>query len=312
MNVLVAGGAGFIGSHIVDTLLKANANVTILDNMASGNSDYVRSVCDRVDYIDGDITNDKIIDSASKDKDVIIHVAFPASLCDLNLNNQFIETGVLGTYNLLKAAVKNDSKFIYGSSISVYGIQKETPINEEHPLDPIITYGATKLTGEVYCNSFQHEFGLEVVRLRYSDVYGPRFKRIGAPTAFILKGLKNEVLQINGDGKQTRDYVYVTDVAQGTVLAINDRAYGDVYNIASGASYSIIDLAKTANEITGDDAGVEFVSNIDTQKFTANDIRRYAIDITKAKKVLGFEPTIHIKEGLQITKDWIITNPMHS
>ena len=308
MNVLVAGGAGFIGSHIVDTLLEANANVTILDNMVSGFSDYVHSVSDRVDYINGDITNNKIVDSASKDKDVIIHVAFPASLCDLSLDNQFIETGVLGTYNLLRAAVKNDSKFVYGSSISVYGIQKETPINEEHPLDPIITYGATKLTGEVYCNSFQQEFGLEVVKLRYSDVYGPRFRRIGAPTAFILKGLKNEVLQINGDGKQTRDYVYVTDVAQGTVLAINDRTYGDVFNIASGTSYSIIDLAKTANEITGNDAGVEFVSNIDTQKFTANDIRRYAIDITKAKKILGFEPKINLREGLQQIKEWTFSS----
>ena len=136
-------------------------------------------------------------------------------------------------------------------------------------------------------------------------MYGPRFKRIGAPTAFILKGLKNEVIQIHGDGAQTRDYIYVTDVAQGTVLSINDRAYGDVFNIASGMSHSIIDLAEVVNEITGNDAGVEFVSDVGAKKFTANDLRRYEFDISKAKNILGFEPKNHMEEGMQIMNDWI-------
>jgi len=306
-KVLVAGGAGFIGSHVCDALIRKGAEVTVLDNLVSGNLKNIAHIKDRLRFIKGDITNFEQVLHAAKDKDVIIHEAFPAAICDLSPEKQFITTGTLGTYNLLRAALANNSIFIYASSISVYGKQVSSQISESHPLNPIIVYGATKLSGEIYCRAFQHEHGLNIVILRYSDVYGPRFNRISAPIAFLLKGLKKEPLQIHGDGSQTRDYTYVTDIAEGTVLAINEKAYGDVFNIASGNHISILELAKKVNVITGNDSELELIAHekIDTQKYVVEDERKYSINIAKAKKILGYNPKISLDSGLNMTKEWI-------
>ncbi|MCK4827117.1 NAD-dependent epimerase/dehydratase family protein, partial [bacterium] len=180
-KVLVAGGAGFIGSHVVDELVKSGAVVTVLDDLSSGNIKNLNHIRNKIKCIHGSINDYQQVVSAANNQEVIIHEGFPAALCDLNPDNQFIETGTLGTYNLLRAAAENESIFIYASSISVYGKQVSDPINEKHPLDPLITYGATKLAGEGYCKAFQNEYGLNCVILRYSDVYGPRFNRTGAP-----------------------------------------------------------------------------------------------------------------------------------
>lgn len=310
LKVLVAGGAGFIGSYIVDSLLDVGAEVTVFDEFLYGDKN-LQHVKKNIQIIKGDITDCNQVNQASEGKDVLIHVAFPAALCDLSLSNQFIETGTIGTFNLLRAAKENDSVFIYGSSISVYGKQIYQPVDEQHPLNPIITYGATKLVGEVYCRSFQHEFGLKTVILRYSDVYGPRSKRIGAPTAFLLKALNDEPIQIHGDGLQMRDYTYVTDIADATVLAINDCVYGETFNIASGRAYSIVELARIVKKITNSDSRIVFVSNdeIKSNKYIANDTRKYSISIEKAKKLLKFIPNVMINDGIEITKQWISENP---
>jgi len=307
-KVLVAGGAGFIGSHVCDALIRRGAEVTVLDNLVSGNLENIAHIKDKLSFIKGDITDLEHVLRAAKSQDVIIHEAFPAAICDLAPENQFIATGTLGTYNLLRAAVANDSVFIYASSISVYGKQVSSPITEKHPLDPIVAYGATKLSGEIYCRAFQHEHGLNVVILRYSDVYGLRYNRISAPITFLLKGLKKEPLQIHGDGSQTRDYTYVTDIAEGTVLALTEKGYGSVYNIASGNYISILELAKKVNVITGNDSGIELIpiDKIDTQKYVAEDERKYWIDITKAQKMLGYEPKVTLEIGLSRIKEWIL------
>lgn len=307
LKVLVAGGAGFIGSHIVDSLLKAGTEVTVFDNFLYRDKN-LQHVKNNIRIINGDITDFSQVKGASEGQDVIIHVAFPAALCDLSLSNQFIETGTIGTLNLLRAAKENDSVFIYGSSISVYGKQIYQPVDEIHPLEPIITYGATKLVGEVYCKSFHHEFGLKTVILRYSDVYGTRFKRIGAPTAFILKALKGEPIQIHGDGSQMRDYTFVTDIADATVLAINECAYGETFNIASGQACSIVELARMVKQITNSESRIEFISNdgIDSNKYVTNDARKYSISIEKAKKLLKFKPNVLLSDGLESTKRWIL------
>lgn len=307
-KVLVAGGAGFIGSHVCDALIRKGADVTVLDNLVSGNLENIAHIKDKLKFIKGDITDFEQVLYAAKDCDVIIHEAFPAAICDLSPENQFIATGTLGTYNLLRAALANDSVFIYASSISVYGKQVSSPITESHPLNPIVVYGATKLAGEFYCRAFQQEQGLKNVILRYSDVYGPRYSRISAPIAFLLKGLKKEPLQIHGDGSQTRDYTYVTDIAEGTVLAINEKAYGDVFNIASGNYISILELAKKVNVNTENDSEIELIPSekIDTQKYVAEDERKYSIDISKAKKILGYNPKVSLDTGLGMSKEWII------
>lgn len=309
LKVLVAGGAGFIGSFIVDSLFNAGADVTVFDSILYGDKN-LHHLKNKLKIINGDITDYNQIEHASKGQEVIIHVAFPAALCDLSLTNQFIETGTIGTFNLLRAAKENDSILIYGSSISVYGKQIYQPIDEQHPLDPVITYGATKLVGEAYCRSFQHEFGLNTVILRYSDVYGPRFKRIGAPTSFLLKALKDEPIQIHGDGSQMRDYTYVTDIADATVLAIDDHAYGKSFNIASGNVCSIVELAKLVKHATNSESIIEFISKneIDPKKYIASDNRKYSISIEKAKNILKFKPKFSLNDGLNFTKQWILNN----
>lgn len=309
-KVLVAGGAGFIGSHVADELVKRDAVVTVLDDLSSGDLRNLNNIRNKIRFIQGSINDYKQVASAAKGQEVIIHEAFPASLCDLSPDNQFIDTGSLGTYNLLRAASENESIFIYASSISVYGNQVSTPISEEHPLDPIITYGATKLAGEIYCRAFQKEYGLNCVILRYSDVYGPRFKRTGAPIAFLLKALKKEPLQVHGAGLQARDYTFVTDVAKGTILGIQESAFGETFNIASGVSCTILDLANKVNAVTENDAGIEFISkdHINSSKYIVNDKRRYNIDITKAREMLGFQPKVSLEDGLQISKKWILEN----
>jgi UDP-glucose 4-epimerase len=306
-KVLVAGGAGFIGSHVVEELVKRKAVVTVLDNQSSCDIRNLINISSKIKFISGNITDYAAVSSAAKDQEIIIHEAFPASLCDLSPDNQFIDTGTDGTYNLLRAASENESIFLYASSISVYGEQRTNPISEEHPLDPIITYGATKLAGEVYCKAFQKEYGLNYVILRYSDVYGPRFKRTGAPIAFLLRALGKRSLQIHGDGSQTRDYTFVTDIAKGTILGIEESAYGKIFNIASGNPCSILDLAGKVNAITGNNKGIEFLSedNINSGKYVLRDKRQYSIDITKARKILGFEPEISLDKGLEISKKWI-------
>jgi len=308
LKVLVVGGAGFIGSHVCDALIKNGAEVTVLDNLISGNLENLAHIKDKLRFIRGDITNFEQTSHAAKDQDVIIHEAFPAAICDLSPEKQFITTGTLGTYNLLRAALANDSVFIYASSISVYGTQVSSPITESHPLDPIVAYGATKLSGEIYCRAFQREHGLNNVILRYSDVYGPRFNRISAPIAFLLKGLKKEPLQIHGDGSQARDYTYVTDIAEGTALAINKKSYGGVFNIASGTNISILELSKKVNVITENDSGIALIptEKVDTQKYVAEDERKYCIDTTKAKRALCYEPKVSLDLGLELTKEWII------
>lgn len=309
-KVLVAGGAGFIGSHVVDELVKSKAVVTVLDDISCGNYRNLEHVRNKIKFIQGRINDYCVVASVVKEQDVIIHEAFPASRCDLNIDNQFIDTGIIGTYNLLRASSEKEAVFIYASSISVYGEQKTNPITEEHPLDPIITYGATKLAGEVYCRAFQKEYGLNCVIFRYSDAYGPRFVRTGAPIAFLIQAIKKLPLKIHGDGSQSRDYTFVSDIAKGTILGIQELAFGKIFNIGSGYSCTILDLAKKVNEITKNDNGIEFISNdcVDSKKYVPSDKRRYNIDITKAKRLLGYEPEISIDNGLQISKKWILEN----
>ena len=309
-KILVAGGAGFIGSYVVEELVQAGAAVTVLDDLSSGNMQNLKHLIDKIQFIHGSINDYQQTASAARGQDIIIHEAFPASLCSLSPEHQFIETGTLGTYNLLRLAVENKSIFIYASSISVYGKQLSDTINEDHPLDPIITYGATKLSGEIYCRAFEKEYGLNFVILRYSDVYGPRFKRTGAPIAFLLRALNSEPLQVHGDGSQARDYTFVTDIAKGTILALQEPAFGKTVNIASGNSCTILDLANKVNIVTGNNAGIKIISEdlINSNKYIINDKRIYNIDITRARDFLGYEPETSLDRGLRISKKWILDN----
>lgn len=305
IKVLVTGGAGFLGSHISEGLLNAGARVNILDTFLSGRESNITHLKNRVKFYHGDILDQSLVKEAAKGVDVVVHSAFPMAICDRSLNKQYIEAGTVGIYNVLNSALAEDAKLIYVSSISVYGRQKYLPVDEEHPVHPMLIYGATKLAGEFYCQVMAEEYGLQTVILRYSDIFGPRNGRISAPINFLLKSLHKQPLEINGDGSQIRSYTYVSDAVDATLLAmVKPEAKGQIINVAGDDNISILELAQKVRKLTGMPLDIKCAG-------TKNpDTRNYIIDNNRAKKLLGFKPRVSIDDGLELTLQWLKDNPL--
>jgi nucleoside-diphosphate-sugar epimerase len=298
-SVLVTGGAGFLGSNIARLLLSEGAKVTLLDNCGPGYDKNIKDIIERVALISGDINDEDAVKKAVQGKEFVVHAAFPAAQCDRSLNNQFIATGTVGLFNILKEALEQQSLVIYVSSISVYGKQLYTPIDEKHPVDPTLVYGVTKLTGEFYCRVMAREYGLKTVILRYSDLYGPGLGRSNAPVAFIEKALSGLPLLVRGGGKQVRSYLFVTDAAQAVRLAIeNPAALGKVFNVGGDETTTIMDLALKVKAITGSSSEI-----ISEEGWV--DEREYKIDSTLARSILGFGPAVDLDAGLRKTLAWL-------
>lgn len=298
-SVLVTGGAGFLGSNVARLLLSEGAKVTLLDNCGPGQEKNILDIIGGVVLLRGDITDEDTVKKAARGKEVIVHAAFPVIQCDRSLENQYIATGTVGLFNILKAALEQQALVIYVSSISVYGKQLYTPIDEKHPVDPSLVYGATKLAGEFYCRVMAREYGLKNVTLRYADLYGPGLGRSNAPVAFLQRALAGLPLVVRGGGKQVRSYLFVTDAAQAVLQAIeNPAAQGMVFNVGGDEATTIIDLALKAKEITGSSS--EIISEGDWV-----DEREYRIDSSLARSVLGFCPEVDLNAGLRKTLAWL-------
>lgn len=298
-TVLVVGGAGFLGSYLVEGFLNQGAHVKVFDTCASGNRDNLSAVAEEIQFNLGDINDYEQLDKVVKGVDLVVHTAFPMGLCNRSLANQYVDTGVVGLYNCLRSAFEQGASFVYASSISVYGIQEYVPIDEKHPVHPLLLYGATKLAGEYYCQVMQQVYGLPVIILRYADLYGPRNGRKNAPTSFLLNCLKGEPIIVKGGGKQIRSYTYVTDAVRATILAIGtEGAWGKIINVAGDESISIYDLANLVQDVSGKSSGLVVLDEED-------DPRQYRIDNKKAKQLLGFSPEITIKEGLGLVWEWL-------
>jgi len=322
-KILITGGAGFIGSHLCEKLLKEeNAKITVFDNFSTGKISNLKSIENKIKIIKGDIQNVKEIDKASKSQDIIIHEAFPYGAATRSVDKQFVEDGTIGTFNVLRSASKNNiKKVVYASTVAVYGIKKTPPQKEEITKNPFLPYGATKYLGELYCSSFFNVYGLKTVSLRYFNVFGPRYATFdhSAMILFLKKAIKNEDLIIYGTGKQIRDYTYVDDVVNGTILAIKNGTNGNSYNIAKGKGVSIINLAKKIIKITGSKSKIHFAKQNEykifgkslpygitkkiNNKFT--DERNYVGCINKAKTELRYQPKITLEEGILKTFKWM-------
>ena len=175
-RVLITGGAGFIGSHLCERLLNEGAEVVIYDNFMTGKIENLSRITNDIHIIKGDIKNLEDLRSAMAEVDGAIHEAFPYGVATRALDKQFVEEGASGTFNVLRAAVEeNVEKVVYASTVAVYGEQKYLPVDEEHPKNPFLPYGATKYLGELYCSTFSKVYGLNTVSLRYFNVYGPRY-----------------------------------------------------------------------------------------------------------------------------------------
>ncbi len=309
-SCIVIGGAGFIGSHIVKELLKQDVSqVCIYDNLSRGTLDNISvSMQDaRCSLWKGDIRETDVLDAALAGKDYVFCTAALWLLHCKDYPRTAFEVNIAGTFNVLEACVKHKiKKLIWSSSASVYGDAVELPMTEEHPFLNKNFYGATKIAGEAMATAFHERYGLQVIGLRYMNVYGPGQDQTAAYTGVIPIMLNKidagETPVINGDGTQAYDFIYVEDVARCNVLALMaDIPYG-FYNVGTEVQTSIKSLCDTIVQLKGSQLTVQY------QPYSENDARAMVQNrigaAGKAKKELGFEFQYSLEEGLKQLIDW--------
>jgi nucleoside-diphosphate-sugar epimerase len=301
-NVLVTGGAGFIGSHLVPRLLEKGYSVTVLDNLSNGKLENLNGAVDHPEFMfqRGDIRDKTLPNEIFDGIDSIIHLAalidISASVADPLQNH---EINVNGTFNMLHAAFKHKVKrFVFASSTAVYGDVKTLPVQENIALHPISPYAASKVAGEAYCSAFANCFGLETIALRFFNIYGLRSENSpysGVITKFLSKIVKGEALTIDGDGEQTRDFIHVSDIVKAVILALEQEGLkGEVFNVCTGVPTSVNQLAATLKTVTGKNPNVKY------GPARLGDIRSSYGDPAKAAENLGFKASVDITKGLQI------------
>ncbi len=302
MKVLVTGGAGFIGSHIVTALLERGEQVRIIDNFATGKRDNLVGLSDRIEVIEGDIRSYHIVQEAVAGMEVILHEAalpsVPRSVRDPITTN---EVNVLGTLNVLHAAKEAGvRRLVFASSSSVYGDNPELPKREEMCPNPLSPYAVSKLAAEKYCSSFSRIYGLETVILRYFNVFGPRQDPNSQYSAVIPKFIKamshDQRPVIYGDGGQTRDFTYVANVVSANLLAMTAQcAYGVPINCACHQRISLNELVAHLNRILGKEIEPLYTDP------RPGDVRDSYAAIDRARQWLRYEPVLAFEEGLART-----------
>lgn len=296
--IVVTGGAGFIGSHIAEELSRDN-EVIVIDNLYAGKIENVPS---NVKFIQADIRDYESIAELISQADYVFHEAALVSVVE-SIEKPVLteEINVLGTLNILKALSEGHGKLIFASSAAVYGDNQNLPLKETEKPKPLSPYGVTKVSAEYYCKVFYELYGVPTVSLRYFNVFGERQgynQYAGVISIFINRALKGEHLIIYGDGKQTRDFIYVKDVVKANILAAEkNNANGKVFNVARGERTTILELALKIIDVTGSSSSIIF------DKPRPGDIKHSQADISEIKK-LGFEPEYSLEEGLLRTIEW--------
>lgn len=317
-KVLVIGGAGFIGSHVVAELLKTDVGqVVVYDNFARGKRSYLAPYLKDARcslFLDGaDVRETDLLDKAMEGCDYVIHLAAMWLLHCKDFPRTAFHVNIEGTFNVLEACVRHKiKKLVYSSSASVYGDAVEVPMTEEHPFMNRNFYGASKIAGEAMCRAFHDRYGLDYVGLRYMNVYGPHQDQTAAYTGVIPIMLNkidaNEPPVINGDGSQAYDFIYVEDVAKCNVAALRSAATDENYNVGSGVQTSIKQLCDLILELKQSDLKVTY------KPYSADDARRMVQNRIgcpkKSEADLGFKYTYSLREGLLRLIDWRKANPL--
>ncbi len=299
---LVTGGAGFIGSHIVEALVKAKHFVRVLDNFSSGRKENLGNTADRIELIKGDIRSQAACIRATRNIDFVLHQAALRSVPKSMENpRDYNEVNINGTLNMLEASLKNKVKcFVSASSSSVYGDINNFPEREDFPPRPISPYALTKLTGEHYCRIFSHHYGLPTVSLRYFNVFGPR-QALDDEYAVVIPKFITCILNdapppIFGTGKQSRDFTYIDNVVEANILASRKVKSGaKVFNVGCGKSSSVLGLVGALNKIMHKNIKPVFL------KPRAGDVFKTEAGISHIAKDLAYEPRIDFGEGLELT-----------
>jgi UDP-glucose 4-epimerase len=306
MRLLVTGGAGFIGSHLVDRLIADGHDVCVLDNFSTGKMKNLSGVIEseNLTLVRADVR--LIRGSLLRRLERVDGVCHLAALTDVqeSIKNPILTSDInlMGTLRVLEAARKLKAKrVVFASSAAVYGIVKQFPVREDASMAPISPYGASKAASELYCRAFERNCGIQTVSLRYFNVYGSRqlpSQYSGVISIFASRLIRRQPLRIFGDGTQSRDFVYVNDVVEATIRALQRPFQSRVFNIASGTETTIQELAETMQGIVGLRVGVKFLPS------RLGDPYRGVADIMKARRELGFNPRTSLRDGLSTTIQW--------
>ncbi len=302
---LVTGGAGFIGSHICRKLVSQGCFVRVLDNLLTGKKSNLADVIEKVEFIEADMGDAQVARSAMKDIDAVLHQgalpSVPRSIDDPAATHKHC---VDATFVLLLAA--RDAgvrRFVYAASSSAYGDAPTSPKVETMPPSPLSPYAVGKLVGEYYCSVFSGVFGLETISLRYFNVFGPcqdpSSQYAAAIPAFVTAMLKDKAPTIYGDGEQSRDFTYVDNIVEANLLAARaKRTSGEVVNVACGQAVTVNAIVDMINDLLNKDIRPTYVAP------RPGDVKHSLANVTLARKLIGFEPTIQFREGLEKTIDW--------
>jgi nucleoside-diphosphate-sugar epimerase len=309
MIYLVTGGAGFIGSHMVRTLLERGERVRILDNFATGKREHLTPLAGRVDLIEGDVRYLNNVQEAVAGADYVLHLAaLPSVARSVRTPIESNDVNVVGTLNLLVAARDAGVKrVVYSASSSAYGNSATLPKEETMPSDPLSPYAVNKLTGELYCRTFTRVYGLETVSLRYFNVFGPRQDPTSQYSAviprFIQAALAGQRPVIYGDGEQSRDFSYVQNAVEASLLACTAPGVaGETINVGCGHRVTLNELVGMIARLTG--GTIEPVYEAPR----AGDVRHSLAGIEKAGRLLGYTPSVALEEGLRRTIAWLTSD----
>lgn len=313
--IIITGAAGFIGSHLTEKLLDHNNFLILIDNFNEyylGKEERLKKITENYqlnkdfNLIRGDLTNKLIYNKINQEIDYIFHLAAQAGVrYSINNASEVSYNNIISTVNVFEYAlkIKNVQKIVYASSSSVYGNPIYTPCDEEHPKNPISPYAITKLCGEIYANYYYKEYELPITSLRFYTVYGPRGRPDMSISKFFSLMLKEKEITIYGNGEQLRDFTYISDIIDGLILACEkETSNGETFNLGCSNPISVNELVNKMYKITNEEKNIKFIEK------QQGDVDITHSNITKARKLLNYNPKVEIDEGLMCQYKWHIKN----
>ena len=303
--VLVTGGAGFVGSNLVRRLVELDARVTVLDNFVTGDTSNLRGV-ETPRIVQGSVTDVELLNQLVPGMDYVVHAAARNIIVSTRNPREDFETNIGGTLNVLLAARNSKVvRIVYTSSASVYGNSRYLPVNEDDQPSLLSPYAVSKYAGENYCQAFHESYDIPTAVVRYSNVYGPGQSPsnpyCGVIAKFFQAAVDGKPISIHGDGQQTRDFTFVEDTVEATLLAaVSPRAVGEVFNIGTGFETDVNTLAQTIVRVTGKAVPIQHIDRRDI-----DNIRRRVLNIEKIRRILHWVPRHTLRQGLEKTWQWI-------
>ena len=307
-KILLTGGAGFIGSHLFERLIKNSNYVRVIDNFSSSETEknFLEitknyDIKKDYDFIRGDLADYSILTNATSNIDIIFHLAAtPGVRISIQNAPKVTKNNILSTVNVFEKALKSDvEKVVIASSSSVYGNPIYTPVDENHPKSPISPYAVSKLCCEMYADYYFREYNLPITSLRFYTVYGPRGRPDMAIRIFFSKIMKNNPIKIFGDGTQIRDFTYISDIVDGLILASESKqSSGEIFNLGCSNPIKLNQLIEKMYKIADRPRNTQYLEK------QQGDVKITSSKIDKARKILGFDPKVNIDEGLKKTYKW--------